>query len=269
MPLTWTVEEQNVEDPYQLWGIDRNLDLARECANFYLLYDLYRQAPGISLPRFLPVLDQLTQQFAAYTDLAVGGELRHAFTLDNGRIGRRAPAKLRQNAAALSAGSRDDAWVAWKTIRDIHKTAALKWAVSTFNLRGWGSSYGGRAWARIAKTLLDYESGAIEKVARQNYVGRPELEAKAIFVDTCWSLEHNGGNYFNKVWSTSSLRRLLDSVFNHDMAPLLDIAAASVCDYYTTTTKQLARLRAEPESWRKPVASIKFGRKNDWDSWGD
>ena len=53
----------------------------------------------------------------------------------------------------------------------------------TFEHGGWGSSYGGKPWANIATTLA------------RMLKGETSIET---FVDTVWTLCHNGGPIFNK-----------------------------------------------------------------------
>ena len=49
----------------------------------------------------------------------------------------------------------------------------------------WGNTYGGEKWALICDVLIRH----MEK-----------LDTDLIFVDTVWSLQHNGGTALNKVW---------------------------------------------------------------------
>lgn len=53
----------------------------------------------------------------------------------------------------------------------------------------WSSEYGGDAWATISKTML----------SRKNIV------SKTIFVDTCWSLQHNTELFINKVYKDEDI----------------------------------------------------------------
>ncbi len=56
-------------------------------------------------------------------------------------------------------------------------------AVNVFSSKGWSSGYGGRRWARICKTLLDYLTGKLSRV---------------VFIDRVFDLRHNGGELFDK-----------------------------------------------------------------------
>ncbi len=66
----------------------------------------------------------------------------------------------------------------------------LKVSLKSFNISKdnkikcrWSESYGGEAWGSIAKTMLH----------------RSNLVSKTIFVDTCWSLQHNTNLFLDKV----------------------------------------------------------------------
>lgn len=55
-------------------------------------------------------------------------------------------------------------------------------------------NYGGPSWARPARLVSDYYAGRI---------------TPRTFVDRCWSIQHNGGSLFDKVWATVPLQRTL------------------------------------------------------------
>ena len=66
----------------------------------------------------------------------------------------------------------------------------------------WLSSYGGKAWESISKTMLN----------------RKNMVSKTTFVDTCWSLQHNTELFINKVFNKEEniyiLKRYLTDVKN-------------------------------------------------------
>lgn len=86
----------------------------------------------------------------------------------------------------------------------------LKVALKSFNISKenkikcrWSESYGGEAWGSIAKTMLS----------------RNNLVSKTIFVDTCWSLQHNTNLFLDKVYcydcednSLSLIKRYLTEI---------------------------------------------------------
>jgi len=89
-----------------VWNIDTSLDLAKEAADFYLLYDLSLDGQDNGL--FAEKVTFLCQQFSAYTDMALGGELRHLA----GKVapGCMIPARLQQALLGKFQFSRGNAW---------------------------------------------------------------------------------------------------------------------------------------------------------------
>jgi len=94
-----------------------------------------------------------------------------------------APSKTKKS------GQRGFAWSEWRLMRKKHGLGLLAAARDDFNNDNlWpGQSYGGRMWGTAASLVYDYLSGT--------------LKART-FVDRCWSLQHNNGCIFNKVYRT-------------------------------------------------------------------
>src|SRR6266542_923599 len=76
---------------------------------------------------------------------------------------------------------------------------------ATATLFKWGfpvsSGTGGLKWATCAAVAGDYLSGTLSRTS---------------FIDRCWTLEHNGGSAFNKIYLWASahrhhLRNVLDT----------------------------------------------------------
>jgi len=191
------------------WQLDKTMNLNRTAADFYLLMDLSIEEEDEG--RFQELMDWLLPQFLRYTDMAVGGELRHAANLL--KSGSRVPKPL---AYALTTGKipqgRHEAWKAWKFFRKTHGSQALRWATMTFP-KFKGGAFGGKPWANIAKVLWMYETGTLTPVT---------------FVDTCWGLQHNGGCYFDKAWPVGNLKHILDANLHEDFDTLRSYASPSV-----------------------------------------
>ena len=197
------------------WQLDPTMNLKRTAADFYLLMDLNIDEEDEG--RFQELMDWLLPQCIHYTDMAVGGELRHASHMME--QGGTVPAPL---AVALNTGKlpqdRHAAWKAWKFFRKTHGSQALKWAQTTFPKFN-SAAFGGEPWANIAKVLWQYETGALTPVA---------------FVDTCWGLQHNGGCYFDKAWKVSDLTEILDANLHQNFALLRSYASPSVRERHTS-----------------------------------
>jgi hypothetical protein len=177
------------ENPWGLMG--HTLALYKWAADYYALTVMTIQEPKNETYRLMldKKADKIADQFSRYTDMAVGGEIRHTpksnykfivnkpmiEALEDGTIGH-----------SMDGTGRHSAWNGWYWFRQRYGTVALKWVVEIFQQGSWGSSYGGMKWGDIANTLYMYE--------------REEIN-KHIFIDTCWGLQHNGGVYFNKWWT--------------------------------------------------------------------
>lgn len=195
------------------WGLASDMNLKRTAADFYLLYDLSidEQDEG----KFSQLMAWVLPQFARYTDMAVGGEIRHS--LHKVKAKSAMPKPLRD---ALKTGelpqNRHTAWHNWKFFRQKYGTIALKWADNSFKLFS-GGGYGGPRWANIAKVLYMYETGVLTPIT---------------FVDTCWGLEHNGGAYFNKAWNTHGMKKVLDANLAENFEYVRSQASPSVREHH-------------------------------------
>jgi hypothetical protein len=181
-----------------LWGLNNpNWNLPKMAADYYLL----NLGVVVNEEKFQPYLDRcskiLAEQFSRYTDMALGGELRHT----RNSYGIPKPLKDALSDKTIirssSGGSRAEAWEGWFWFRSRWGLLALRWARDMFNDNGkWSNGYGGEKWGTIANTLYLYESD--------------EISAQT-FIDTCWGLQHNGGLYFNKWWKTFGVQTVLDN----------------------------------------------------------
>lgn len=230
------------------WKLAVDMDLARECANLYLLVDLEREYfnRDVENPNWrlrIALNDRirfLDHNFTAYLDMIIGGELRHL------------PMKVEQYAAQAYVDtikgvnkkkvyqqvmyalygdtdvievsrywceecrcyhhdregehghgiSRQEMWSKWHGIRTQTGIDSMYAARDFFRYfaDSWGSGYGGEKWAKICDCLIRHLEGR---------------DTPLIFIDTVWSLEHNGGNCLNKVWHTpTNLQFILDSKFS-------------------------------------------------------
>ena len=139
------------------------------------------------------------------------------------------------------------AWDQWVHIRHIYGLDAVSMAIQCFEeeeIWGSGGGFGGEMWASVARLLYDYLSDNIPR---------------RVFINMAWSLEHNGGCIFDKVYNeTNRLRQVLqlqsvsehyDKITNYDAGyqnhnmkeSLLDCASSEVqkawanFDYLKTT----------------------------------
>lgn len=153
--------------------------------------------------------DALAKEFSSYLDIAVGGELRYA----RSSLGDECPKSLAPFMREASLADRGTAWLVWGVIRRAWGLRALELAEEVFDLPGWRGAFGGDAWASIASVLRAYLEGRINK---------------RIFVDRCFSLEHNSGCVFNKLYDTRKVNPVLEAHGEDDYSTLLVHASKEV-----------------------------------------
>lgn len=110
-----------------------------------------------------------------------------------------------------SGNGRDAAWSGWWRWQRNGGSAVdmLNEAARLFDEGDWGYGFGGEAWGTIAKLARDYYAGKVKP---------------ATFVDRVWSIEHNGGNAFDKMYGPQA----------SELATVLEEQAA---DNYTVLCK--------------------------------
>ncbi len=177
-----------------------SLNLTKMCADFYTLADMAKN--NIQYKRALSEYSSVVaKEMAVYLDAAVGGEARHM--RPNGFMG--------MNGNQLS---RTLARKEWREIRIKGGMEPLHKLVKAYHdYDKWGSSFGGKQWARITELLVAYLEGQI---------------TPTIFVDLAFDLEHNCGGVFSKLskfealwdgqeyvvgWNLDNLKEILNAKF--------------------------------------------------------
>ncbi len=208
-------EDHEVLVAYETWNLTNDVNLAQEAADWYLLMDLWLD--GKDEGRFTKRTERLAEIFSAYSDMVIGGELRytlgHVITPDESLD----PSFLTHLRKYMDGQDRSTAWDSWSDFRLSKGTPALQMAEEAFHEFGDGNSYGGSKWAYITHTLLMFETGEISPIT---------------FVDMCWGLEHNGGQFFGKLWNTFKLQHVLDANVQEDMAELKERAGILTRKFY-------------------------------------
>jgi hypothetical protein len=208
-------DERLVAEEY--WGLNSWVSLTREASDWYLLLSVWldeKDTEGL----FLRATNRLAKMFAKYAVMVIGGELRYTCSHVS-NVDEVVPQELYSSLSRHFRGvSRSEAWAAWSAFRESHGTNALYWAENAFEAFGQGNCYGGPKWAYIARTVRMYETGEITPI---------------MFVDMCWGLEHNGGQFFGKLWDTFRLKHVLDCNLKEDYTGLVRFASQSVAKLYT------------------------------------
>lgn len=185
-------------------------DLSEAVADFYLLETLgYVKNDPMGKDKLAVFEAALATEFSSYLDIAVGGELRYA----RSSLGDECPKRLAPFTREASLADRGTAWLVWGVIRRAWGLEALTLAEETFDLPGWRGAFGGEAWASIASVLRAYLEGRIND---------------RIFVDRCFSLEHNNGCVFNKLYDTTKVPPVLEAHGEDDYSTLLAHASKEV-----------------------------------------
>lgn len=190
-------------------------NLTQYVADFYLLeclanIDGFTPAKAV----FKAFSERIAREFAKYLDEIIGGELRHTIRIC--RTSQGIPPDLFPYLRMCGQGfERSNSWKVWRVLRQREGIRALAMATETFENGKWrDGAYGGSNWATITKVLLSYSTGKLPA---------------SLFVDRCFSLEHNGGCVFDKQYKVKgSLRKCLDAHGNDDYRTLLMHASASV-----------------------------------------
>ncbi|CAN5857274.1 hypothetical protein BH23PLA1_BH23PLA1_14980 [soil metagenome] len=199
--------------------------LASAASDFYLLEALANiEGVAKAKPKLAALESKLAKEFSDYLDIAIGGELRYAQSM----LGDAVPNELAPYFKEVQTYRRDrgTAWLIWGVIRRKLGSRALELAELTFEQPGWRSSFGGYPWAGITRVLRSYLEGRIND---------------RIFVDRCWSLQHNSGCALNKLYSVRDLAEVLEAHGNDNYPILVRNASAEVRNIWETHRRQKRR----------------------------
>jgi hypothetical protein len=153
--------------------------------------------------------------------------------------------KLGKKAHSTQEGSRTGSWLEWIDYRKKTKVgkslASIQGLVDVFDMP-WSSGYGGDSWRTCAEVLRDFYAGILS----------PRL-----FIDRCWTLEHNGGNVFNKVYTTSGLKTTLNEQaaypYNHPSHGILKYCSRGVQSLWSELGGHEVRAKRRDEWVAKTV----------------
>lgn len=179
----------------ELLPINFNRDLAKTCADFYLLEYLAAEGNEDAEKKLKQFERELSQEFLYYAGIACAGELRHL--INRGEMPRGIRMFVEQ---IIRIPCREDCWLEWAKRYHIASNNMLKrffrCAAELFDDEVFWETpnIGGSAWAMIARAAYDFLSGFI---------------SPRTFIDRCWTLQHNNAIFFDKAFSISELRRVL------------------------------------------------------------
>ncbi|WP_324608099.1 peptidylprolyl isomerase [Streptomyces sp. 142MFCol3.1] len=186
------------------WFVD-SVDPSSTAADFYLLEWLTAAGDRTAGARLFRWLPDLCAELAGHLDNVIGNELGH---YERART-QHYPQELADFITEINQG---DSRVTWQRLRrERGHGPALRLATDAF--AGPGVEFGGEAWAPVAAMMRRYV--------------RHELPDR-VFVDQCFTLEHNNGSLFDKYHDTTTMRAVLDAQAATDLDTLLTHASAEV-----------------------------------------
>lgn len=216
------------EKAAEVWELPRNLNVASKAALFYLLYTRTLRGDQKAKDELDFYIAELAPIISRYLDMAAAGELRHmlreGYTWKDGV----APKDVEEQAwkekhvkkdsgghlllnvtnsvanANMKTDNRTLAWIHWRAIREESPIGSLNWCIMQHCLSQRGG-FGGALWANCANLVRKRELGEVSDV---------------FFVDQAFSLQHNGGAIFNKLWDVNHLQHVLDFAFRGEVEKL-------------------------------------------------
>jgi cyclophilin family peptidyl-prolyl cis-trans isomerase len=186
------------------WYVD-HVDAASLAADFYLMEWLGSQGDAAARARLARWTPALSRDLATQLDLIIGTELGH-YECARPEVH---PPRLAGFLRTVTSGDSRVAW--WQTRVDIGEANALSLAAEAF--AGPGVEYGGEAWAPIATMLRRFVSGELPQ---------------RVFVDQCFTLQHNNGCLFDKYFEAEHLPVVLDAQAAGDLVTLARFASPEV-----------------------------------------
>lgn len=169
------------------WFVD-HVDASSLVADFYLLEYLAASGDADGARRLEQWTPQLAKDLVGQLDLVIGAELGHYERAPSGYL----PEPLREFLHRISEG---DSQAAWPRVRaESGAVAALEMAAQAF--RGPGVEFGGEAWAPIAEMLRRYLANEMPQ---------------RVFIDQCFTLQHNNGSLLDKYFDVENVQSVLDA----------------------------------------------------------
>jgi cyclophilin family peptidyl-prolyl cis-trans isomerase len=186
------------------WFVDY-VDAASLAADFYLMEYLVSagdRACALAFARWLP---RLASDLAGQVDLVIGTELGHfERALDVPW-----PDPMASFLRQVTTGDSQSAWPQARSALGAEQALDLAWQAFS----GPGTEFGGAAWAPIAAMKRDYCAGRLPA---------------SVFIDQCFTLQHNNGCVFDKCFDVNDMQAVLDAQAAGDLDMLSGHASAWV-----------------------------------------
>lgn len=204
------------------WFLEQ-VDAASLAADFYLLEWLTSQGDPEATAVLAAWQPRLATDFVRHLDFAIGAELAHYDAIPLGTLEPTLKEFVRGTCE-------ENSLIRWPAARRAAGADAYRMSREAF--LGPGLEYGGEAWAPVARLMAEQSDGAV-----------PER----VFIDQCFTLEHNNGCLFDKFFDTWDMQATLQAQARGDLATLAGRASAQ--------TRQLfSRHRERPLASTTPAA---------------
>ncbi len=216
------------------WFVEQ-VDASSLAADFYLLEFLAAQGDQDAAGTLADWQPRLAADFVRHVDFAIGAELAHYDGIPLTALADDVTSFIRLTCQGNSL-------LEWPSFRRNAASDAYRLAEKAF--LGPGAEYGGDAWAPIARLMAQHADG---------------MMSDRLFVDRCFTLEHNNGCLFDKFFDTWDMRSTLNAQAEGDLATLVTRASAQVRRLWVSH-----RDRAVPSS----AVVSRVGAFHDWPSPG-
>ena len=180
------------------------VDASSLAADFYLLEWLAAQGDRDAASCLAGWQPRLAADFARHVDFAIGAELAHYDGIPLATTSGELTSFIQQTCQGNSL-------LGWPPFRRQANSDAYRLAEAAF--LGPGAEYGGDAWAPVARLLAQHADGTL---------------SDRLFIDRCFTLEHNNGCLFDKFFDTWDMLATLDAQAEGDLSALATRASAQV-----------------------------------------
>jgi hypothetical protein len=188
--------------------------LAEKVADFYVLELLAAEGDGLAQWKLDKYVEQVGKLLVQYVRTTVGGELRHAAAAAPSQWKKIAGPGLVKLVTEMYNAGREYAWVLWS--KHMRRRRGLEiWgrAEKIFSLEWKNHRVGGKGWANAARLLrLFYED---------------EISLR-VFIDQCFTLQHNYGAILDKMFRVEKLKSVLEAQAKGDIPKLVSFASPEV-----------------------------------------
>ncbi|HEX6681684.1 MAG TPA: peptidylprolyl isomerase [Candidatus Limnocylindrales bacterium] len=185
------------------WWVEQ-IDASSLAADFYLLEWLAAQGDRDATVRLAAWQPRLAAGFVRHLDFAIGAELAHYDGIPLSVLSSEMTTFIKETCEGNSL-------LRWPAARRGTGPDAYRMAEAVF--LGPGAEYGGEAWAPVARLMTQYTEG---------------LLSERVFIDQCFTLEHNNGCLFDKFFDTWDMQAALRAQAGGDLTALGAHAATEV-----------------------------------------